>query len=124
MSKDTTTSQLTIKGTITVEGIRTTYEPDGRTVADQKAVLKLNKGILSKRFLVPLTLFDVDELTKAMAADSGFFPADTEMKFTDVKPVEGRFRMYEATVASVIKPISKQTLEKLVASGVIAKDAN
>lgn len=118
-----TKSDVSIKGIITVEGVQTTFGPDGTTVQEQRAVLKMNKGIFSKKFLVPLTMFNVDELTAAMVADGkDFFPADTELKFTNVKRVQGRFRTYEGTLTSVLRPVSANTLAKLVASGTLAKD--
>lgn len=120
-----TKSDVSIKGNITVEGVQTTYAADGKTVQEQRAVLKVNKGIFSKKFLVPLTMFDVDALTKAMVEeDKDFFPADTELKFTNVKRVQGRLRTYEGTLTSVLRPVSANTLAKLVASGTIAKDAS
>ena len=117
-----TTSTATIKGLITVEGIRTIFENDGSTVKDQRAVLKMNKGIFSKRFLVPLTMFDVDVLTKAMTEGGDFFPADTELKFTNVTSVQGLWRTYEGTITSIIRPVTKDTLGKLLASRTLVKD--
>lgn len=122
MKKSAKPVSATIKGNITVEGVRTIYDADGHTVVEQRAVLKLNKGILSKRFLVPLTMFNVDDLTKAMTEDASFFPEDTELKFSNVTKVGGSFRTYEGTLASIIRPVSADTLVKLVASRTIVKD--
>lgn len=127
MSKSSITtankSDVSIKGHITVEGVQTTYGADGTTVLDQRAVLKMNKGIFSKKFLVPLTLFSADELTQAMVKEGkDFFPENTELKFADVKRVPGRYRTYEGTLTSVLRPVSANTLAMLVASGAIAKD--
>lgn len=112
----------TIKGDISVEGIRTIYDADGSTVKDQRAVLKMNKGIFSKRFLVPLTMFNVDDLTKAMHDVNNFFPLDTELKFENVTKVGGSWRTYEGTLTSIIRPVSTETLAKLIASRTIVKD--
>jgi hypothetical protein len=112
----------TAKGNISVDGVRTIYENDGKTVKDQCAVLKVGEGIFSKRFLVPLTMFTVDDLTKAMVEGSEFFPADTELKFKDVTPVSGSWRTYEGTLTSIIRPISTDTLVKLIQSQTIVKN--
>lgn len=114
-------SATSVKGRITVEGIRTVYEADGVTVKDRKAMLKLNKSIFSKRFLVPLGLFTLDQLTQAMTGELEFFPEDTEMVFEDITPVEGKFRTYEGRVISVFRPMSEKALAGLVNSQTITK---
>jgi hypothetical protein len=121
MKKPAAAVTTTLKGLITVEGIRTIYEKDGTTVKDQRAVLKMNKGMFSKRFLVPLTMFDLDDITKAMVDSKDFFPVDTKISFNDVKKVEGQWMMYEGTISSVIRPVSPDTLDKLLASRTIVK---
>lgn len=119
--KKSTATTTTLKGLITVEGIRTLYDNDGTTVKDQRAVLRMNKGIFSKRFLVPLTMFNLDDITKAMVDSKNFFPADTTLKFDDVKKVEGQWRTYEGTINTIIRPVSTEALAKLIASQTIVK---
>lgn len=114
-------SATSVKGRITVEGIRTVFEADGVTVKDRKAMLKVNKSIFSKRFLVPLGLFTLDQLTEAMTGDVEFFPLDTELQLEDVTKVEGSFRTYEARVTSVFRPMSEKALASLVNSQTITK---
>jgi len=112
-----------IKGNISVDGIRTIFETDGATVKDQRAVLRMGKGIFSKRFLVPLTLLKLEEVTKAMSASGGeFFLPDTELNLTDVTNVQGTWRTYEATLVSMITPLPKDTLSQLVNSRTIVKN--
>ena len=120
MSKNA--SVKSVKGRITVEGIHTVFEADGVTVKDRKAMLKVNKSIFSERFLVPLGLFTLEQLTDAMtSADAEFFPVDTEMEFNNVTKVEGKFRTYEARVTSVFRPMSEKALADLVSSQTIVK---
>ena len=118
-------STATAKGVITVEGIRTVYATDGRTVTEQSVVLKETrgvKGVLSRRFLIPMSMFSVDQITEAMVKDGGkFFPENTEVTFTNVTPVNGSWRTYEAKLACVVRPLSDKVLTSLVNSQTLVK---
>ncbi|WP_395398700.1 hypothetical protein ACHMW6_00120 (plasmid) [Pseudoduganella sp. UC29_106] len=120
MSKRTAVAK--IKGNISVDGIRTIFEADGTTVKDQRAVLRMGQGIFSKRFLVPMTLLKLEEVTAAMSAKEGeFFLPDTELKLKDVTAVHGTWRTYEANLVSMITPLPRDTLKQLVNSQTIVK---
>lgn len=97
---------VTVKGNITVVGIITTFMTDGKTVKDQRAVLKHNSGIFSKRFLVPISLFSIDQINEAMIEPKRFFPLKTEITFSRVVPVPGKFRVYEASLESIVQPLA------------------
>ena len=115
-------STVTVKGHITVEGIRTTFAADGITVTEQRAVIKYNKGILSKRFMVPIALFSLDQITEAMFEHTNkFFPLNTEITFSRIKPVPGKFRVYEASLESIVRPLHDNVLSSLVSSQTIVK---
>jgi hypothetical protein len=115
-------STAKVAGFFTVEGVRTLYAADGVTVKDQRAVLKLNRGILSKRFLVPMDLFTVDQINKELIGEGEFFPPDTELTLVNVEAVHGSWRTYEANVSSIIRPLDPTTLKKLVNSQTIVKE--
>lgn len=113
----------TIKGRVTIDGIRTTFENDGKTVKDQQVILKLNRGILSKRFWLPMSLLDVDKVTQALASkDEEGFPHYMELTFINVTKVPGQRRTYQANLASVVTPLSDQALDALVDSKTIVKE--
>lgn len=115
-------AKVSVKGHITVEGIRTTFSADGTTVTEQRAVIKYNKGILSKRFMVPIALFSLDQITEAMFEQTNkFFPLNTEITFSHVRPVSGKFRVYEASLESIVRPLPDSVISSLVSSQTLVK---
>ena len=110
-------SKTTITGLVSVEGVRTTFEADGTTVASQAVILKLEKGLLSKRFWLPTGILNVDQINKAISkSNKEKDPVMLEMTLTDVQKIEGRFRTYAANVHSVSVPLTDDSLKALVSS--------
>lgn len=117
MKKSTSASVTTITGRVSLEGVRTVFQADGVTVAEQKAILKLEKGIFSKRFWLPLGVLQVAQLNNVLAKGSrDNLPVTLEMSLQDVTKVDGRFRTYHANLQSVSVPLTDESLIALKAS--------
>ncbi|RZI40367.1 hypothetical protein EGT07_23785 [Herbaspirillum sp. HC18] len=114
--------QTTIKGRLSLEGIHTVFGPDGKTVKDQKAIVKLEKGILSKRFWLPLSLFSVDEIVKTFQGKGDRLNTlEAEITVANLTKVPGRRRTYEGNLHSMTVPLSAKVVESLVSSQAIVK---
>lgn len=116
-------SKTTITGRVTLEGVRTTFNADGVSVADQKVILKLEKGLLSKRFWLPIGVLKVDAVNKALAKSSqDDDPVILEMTLQDVTKIDNRFRTFAANLLSVSVPLTDDALKSLVSSKSLTSD--
>lgn len=116
-------SKTTITGRVTLEGVRTTFNAGGVSVADQKVILKLEKGLLSKRFWLPIEVLKVDAVNKALARSSqDDDPVILEMTLQDVTKIDNRFRTFAANLLSVSVPLTDDALRSLVSSNSLTSD--
>ncbi len=110
-------SETTVKGLVKLEGVRTLYGADGKTVIDQKAVLQVGSGLFAKRFWLPLSVLSVNEVNQAFTGAQE--QVLLEMTLRDVTQIDGRLRTFAANLSSMSVPLSDEALKALVSSKAI-----